>query len=118
MTKIQALAEKLAAIILKAHWTSKEECQIALNIIVELVGMAEALPVVNGIDDIPHDNSVGLSDDYLIDLNGRNEDFAIGFYDHANARWIIHDDDKRVDPDHMTWQRLPLARYNPNEPAF
>lgn len=86
------------------------------GIIDELASIAEAPLVVGSRYDIPPDSgdNAGFSDNYLIDLNGHRTDFGIGHYDHTYDRWIIHDDDQRTafDPDHMTWQRLPLAKYD------
>lgn len=116
MTKIQALAQKAKTLFseVASPDASRAKRESLINIIDELAGIAEALPVVNGIDDIPPGNGDGFSDDYLIDLDGYRTLYAIGFFDHANARWIIHDADKRTlfELEHMTWQRLPLAKYD------
>lgn len=115
MTEIQKLALKIQTVAGNAHWANKQEWSMFNNMLEELAGMAEALPVVGSINDIPEDKDEdGYSDNRLIDLNGWSEDFAIGHYDHNNARWIIHDDDKRslFEPEHMTYRRLPLKKYN------
>lgn len=113
MTKIQELAERAKGF---AREIDNSQHYLALIVIIdELAGIAEAPQEVNGIKDIPPDSgdNEGYSDSYLIDLNGWRKDFAIGHYDHDNKRWIIHDDKRTMlELDHMTWQRLPLAKYD------
>lgn len=115
MTKIQELTKRIL-LTLEGYHVDRATKEILIGLIQELGGIAEAPLVVGTITDIPEDSgdNEGYSDNFLIDLNGWRKDFAIGHYDHDNGRWIIHDDDKRslFEPDHMTWQRLPLAKYD------
>lgn len=118
MTKIQELAKKIKDIANRSIPNERrcdKEYHLLSTLIDELAGIAEAPLVVNTIKDIPADrDSDDNSENYLIDLNGFRTDFSIGHYDHYNKRWIIHDDGKRTmfEPEHMTWQRLPLAKYD------
>lgn len=119
MTKIQELAKKIKDIANRSIPNERrcdKEYHLLSTLIDELAGIAEAPLVVGSRYDIPPDSgdNAGFSDNYLIDLNGHRTDFGIGHYDHTYDRWIIHDDDQRTafDPDHMTWQRLPLAKYD------
>lgn len=115
MTKIQELAKKIKDIANRSI-PSDKEYHLLSTLIDELAGIAEAPLVVNTIKDIPPDSgdNEGYSDNYLIDLDGYRKNFAIGHYDLDDRKWIIHDDDQRTafEPDHMTWQRLPLAKYD------
>lgn len=113
-TKIQKLAE-----LAKEYAREINHSRLYLNmidIIDELAGIAEAPLVVGTHTDIPPDSGAeeGYSDDYLIDVDGYRKHFTIGFYDHDDKRWILHDDDLRSSfvLEHMTWQRLPLTKYD------
>lgn len=117
MTKIQELAERAKALFhaMASPNASRSKSNTLIGIIDELADIAESKLVVNTIADIPADRDEdGYSDNRLIDLNGHRIEFAIGYYDHKNSRWIICDDDKRslFEPEHMTYQRLPLAKYD------
>lgn len=52
----------------------------------------------------PAKDEDGCSENVLVDLNGRGDDFLVGWYDHENKEWMFHSNDTSMfESAHMTW---------------
>lgn len=73
----------------------------------------------HGADDLPEDQlthegvNEKLSDDVLIDVDGRRKNYVIGWYTFTYKRWMAHDSTPyELRSKHLKWSRLPLRKYD------
>lgn len=119
MTKIQELAERAKGFA--AQIDNSAAYFTLIGIIDELAGIAESLDATwHDHEAVPEEvihegERQGYSDDVLIDLDGHRKDYAIGWYDFDTKEWAL-DSEKftqdDIDHEHMSWRRLPLAKYD------
>jgi hypothetical protein len=69
------------------------------------VGQINAFSGVwHDINEFPPNNGEGYSKDVIVDMNGEEKDFQVGWYDHDEKRWLFHfHDTSNFNPDKMKW---------------
>ena len=72
-----------------------------------------------GHDEVPVPDSytegMKITQDVLIDVDGNRDTFRVGWYDHDDGEWRLHDvNAMQYIDNHMRWSFLPLAIYDTN----
>jgi hypothetical protein len=63
------------------------------------------------------ENEDDLSDYVLIDMDGKRENFFVGYYNFSIGSWYTRHGEV-IDLDHMRWTFLNLAKYEKNPPSI
>lgn len=94
------------------HYNSKRDQEFRNRFDQELVRHTEHSPFANFhiMEEIPTHGTDVESEQVVIDLNGKQEVWATGYYDKVEKEWVIENLKEYFEPEHARYANLPMKR--------